>query len=178
MTLLLTCTLLLAQPADVPPELAQEYLQWREAAKTAEIAAKETAIKSLTGGKLVQANAELVKFKAMPAPHLNLPLPPQKGELGTFAKADDLPGGRSVVVLEVVDKENAIVRAWYLASKSAEPTFVDLWIQGMDTSTLAADKAAELSSVFYVAGNKLIDTTCGKRSFPLLEGVDIERFRK
>lgn len=175
MTFLLTCMLVLAQAADAPPELVQKYLQRCEAAKKTTTAAKEAELKLLSGEKLAQASAELARFKAAPAPLLLLPLPPQKSELGTFAAAEELPGGKSVVVLEVVDKENAIVRAWYLPTENAEPTFVDLWIQGIDTSSLAANAAARLPQVFHVTGNKLIDTTCGKRSFPLLEPVKVER---
>ncbi|MGI8978762.1 MAG: hypothetical protein ACR2FY_06020 [Pirellulaceae bacterium] len=177
MTLLLTCTLLLVQPADVPPEPVQKYLQCCEAAKAATIAAKEAALQSLTGDKLAHARAELAKFKTAHAPLLHLPLPPRKGELGTFATADELPGGKSLVVLEVTDKENAIVRAWYVPTGEMEPTFVDVWIQGIDTSSLTAGSAAKLLQVFHVTGNKLIDTTCGKRSFPLLEPVELERKR-
>ena len=174
MTFLLTCTLVLAQSADAPTYIIQKYVQRCEAAKTAVIAAKEAELKSLSGKKLAQASAELAKFKAAPAPLLYLPLPPQKDELGTFATAEELPGGKSVVVLEVVDKENAIVRAWYLPAGGTEPTFVDLWIQGVDTSSLTADSAAHLKQVFHVIGNKLIDTTCGKRSFPLLQRVELD----
>ena len=175
MILLLTCTLLFAPSTDAPPEHVQKYLQRCEAAKAAVITTKEAEFKTLSGEKLKQATAELAKFKAASAPFLHLPLPPQKGELGTFATAEELPGGKSVVVLEVVDKDNAIVRAWYLPAESAEPTFIDLWIQGIDTSSLAANASAKLPQVFQVTGNKLIDTTCGKRSFPLLEPVEVER---
>ena len=177
MTLLLTCTLVFVQAADSPPEFVQKYLQRCEAAKTTVIAAKEAELKALAGDKLTQAMAELTRFKAAPAPLLHLSLPPQKGELGTFAGADELPGGKSLVVLEVVDKENAILRAWYLPAANTEPTFVDLWIQGIDTSSLTAGLAARLPNVFHVTGNKLIDTTCGKRSFPLLEPVEVKRYR-
>ena len=177
MTLLLTCTLLFAQSASPPAELVQKYLHRCEAAKAAEITAKEAALQSLTGDKLAQASAELAKFKAAHAPFLHLPLPPRKSEQGTFAAAEETPGGKSAVVLEVMDKENAIVRAWYLPVESVEPTFVDVWIQGIDTSSLTAGSAAKLPHVFHVTGNKLIDTNCGKRSFPLLEPVEVERPR-
>ena len=76
MTLLFTFTLFFVPAADVPPELAQKYLQRCEAAKTAAIAAKEAELKSLTGEKLAQASAQLAKFKADSAAHLHLPLPP------------------------------------------------------------------------------------------------------
>lgn len=166
-------TLLLAQAADTPPALVQKYLQRCEAAKGAAVAAKEAKLKALSGEKLSQASAELAKLKDAPAPHLHLSLPPQKGELGTFATGEELPGGKSLVVLEVVDKENVIVRVWYRPAESAEPTFVDVWVQGIDTSALTADSAAHLTQVFHVIGNKLIDTTCGKRSFPLLQRVKL-----
>lgn len=169
----------LAPATDAPPE-AQKYLQRCEAAKTVDIAAKEALLKSLAGEKLKLASAEVAKLKAAPARLLHLPLPPRKGELGTFAAAEELSGGKSVVVLEVVNKENAIVRAWYLPPDSkvpGEPTFVDVWIQGIDTRALSAGSPAVLTPVFQVTGNKLIDTTCGKRSFPLLEPVEIEKYR-
>jgi hypothetical protein len=88
-------------------------------------------------------------------------------------------------VLEVVDEDDVIVRAWYWLSdplpkeptSAEDATFVDLWIHGIDTSGLTARNPAQLPQVFHVTGNKLFDTTCGKRSLPLLESVDVTPFR-
>lgn len=106
-----------------------------------------------------------------------LPLPPSRGDVGILDDAAiDARSGRSVIVLDVVDEDDAIVRAWYLpaapagaAAPEREPTFVDLWIHGIDTSTLAEKSPARLRHLFQVTGNQLFDTTCGKRSLPLLE---------
>jgi hypothetical protein len=94
-----------------------------------------------------------------------LRLPPEKGDIGTLAANPAL--GRSLEVLEVVDDDDAIVRAYYMAG--GEPTFIDLWLHGVETKGLAEQRPAKLSQVLRATGNQLIDTTCGKRSFPLLE---------
>jgi predicted GH43/DUF377 family glycosyl hydrolase len=102
-----------------------------------------------------------------------LRLPPEKGDVGVLLT--DVSAGRSVDVLEIVDKDNVIVRAWYRPAgetKEGESTFVDVWIRGFETRGLAEGKPARLTPAFRVAGNELIDTTCGKRSFPLLEPAD------
>jgi predicted GH43/DUF377 family glycosyl hydrolase len=100
---------------------------------------------------------------------LPLPLPPQKDDVGDFAN-------RPVDVLEVVDGQNAIVRAWQNSSAAAErdETFSDLWLAGLDTSALEAGQPARLSQVFHVTGSQFIDTACGKRSFPRLETVKLK----
>src|SRR5262245_34464387 len=87
-----------------------------------------------------------------------LRLPPATGDVGLLGAVD---------VLEVVDEDEAIVRAWYKAGD--EETFLDLWIRGIKTSGLADVKGARLPQVWQVMGNQLIDTTCGKRSFLVLE---------
>ncbi|MBI2827263.1 MAG: hypothetical protein HYX69_21535 [Planctomycetia bacterium] len=113
-----------------------------------------------------------------------LPLPPRKGDIGVFAPANpaDDRRGKSLDVLEVIDEHNAVVRAWYAADAVAdkravggEPTFVDVWIHGIDTRGLVAGSPARLPHVFRVTGNKQFDTTCGGRSMPALEPVDVER---
>ena len=96
-----------------------------------------------------------------------LRLPPEKGDVGILAA--DVSAGRSVEVLEVVDDTNAIIRAWYRDEISGELTFTDLWLRGIDTKQLTARKVMRLPQTFQVAGNQLIDTTCGKRSFVALE---------
>ena len=146
---LLTCVALLSHSAaDAPPEHVKKYLARCAAAKAAEVA---------------------------------LPLPPQKDDLGVFrpVKAGDARRDKSIDVLEIVDDDEAVVRAWYVPDPAigADPTFVDLWLQGIDTSDLAPGAAARFPQVFHVIGNKLFDTTCGKRSLPLLEPIDLAPYR-
>ena len=54
-------------------------------------------------------------------------------------------------MLEIVDDDEAIVRAWYwpAAAIGEEPTFVDLWLQKIDTRDLAAGRAASFPQVFH-----------------------------
>ena len=146
---LLICVVLLSQPAPgSPPEPVQKYLARCQEAMAADVA---------------------------------LPLPPQKDDLGIFlpTPAGDARRGRSMDVLEIVDEDEAIVRAWYLPDSAIgeEPTFVDLWLQKIDTNRLSVDKPAHFPQVFRAIGNKLFDTTCGKRSLPLLEPIDLRPFR-
>jgi hypothetical protein len=105
---------------------------------------------------------------------VRLPLPPQKDDVGTFEPAD--PRIRyNVDVLEVVDGDDAILRAWYLPPGETDPdeaTFVDLWVHGIDTSDLKTGAPARLPQVFHVTGNEVFDTTCGKRSVPRVEVVN------
>jgi predicted GH43/DUF377 family glycosyl hydrolase len=96
-----------------------------------------------------------------PTAQAPLRLPPQKGDQGTLAAVD---------VLEVVGKGDVVVSAWN--SSGAEQTFVDLWVHGVDTGQFPAAAPAHLPQVFRVTGSKLFDTTCGKRSLPLLEPVE------
>jgi hypothetical protein len=110
-----------------------------------------------------------------------LPLPPKKGDRGTLLPSP-LPGEglrTSVVVLEVVGKQDVIVRAWHPAATmpaadrtAADLTFVDLWVHGIETGNLSAGAPVHLPQVFHVTGNKVFDTTCGRRSLSLLEPVD------
>lgn len=146
----LTAIAILSQGvADAPPEPVRKYLARCAEAKAADVA---------------------------------LPLPPQKDDLGIFspAQAGDGRRGKSVDVLEIVDDDEAIIRAWYQpgAAIGDEPTFVDLWLQKIDTSGLTAGNAARFPQVFHVIGSKLFDTTCGKRSLPLLEPIDLKPYRK
>jgi hypothetical protein len=184
-------SLILSQPAPTaaPPAHIQKYLDRCEAAKTAAIAAAEAQVKSLAADpdptdeirqKLDAARKELQRLKDSPAPRMRLPLPPQKDDVGTFEPAD--PRIRyNVDVLEVVDGDDAILRAWYLPPGETDPdeaTFVDLWVHGIDTSRLKADAPANLPQVFHVTGNEVFDTTCGKRSVPRVEMVEAESYRK
>jgi hypothetical protein len=95
-----------------------------------------------------------------------LRLPPEKGAIGVLAA--DASIGRMMEVLEIIDDANVIVRAWYREA-SGESTFTDVWLRGVDTRAFAIGKPPTLTQTFQVAGNELIDTTCGKRSFVVLE---------
>lgn len=110
-------------------------------------------------------------------PLTRMRLPPQKDDIGVLTPGDArLP--RALDVLEVVDADDVVVRAWYLppGSKEADDaTFADLWLHGIDTSNLAVGAAATLPQAFRVTGTQLFDTTCGKRSVPLLEPVGGEK---
>ncbi|MCI0456566.1 MAG: hypothetical protein L0Z62_06255, partial [Gemmataceae bacterium] len=178
------------QPAekDAPPEHIKAYLRRCEAARAAAIKAREAEVKALareprptdeTRKKLRAAEAQLKRLHEGPAPLVSLPLPPRKGDMGVFESVG-ARRARSVDVLEVIDSEQAIIRAWHepAGTPAGEVTFVDLWVRGIDTKGLTAGAPARLPQVFHVTGNKLIDTTCGKRSLPLLEALDIERYRK
>ncbi len=74
-----------------------------------------------------------------------------------------------------MDEMNAIVRAWYLpagANSPREATFVDVWLRGVTTKGLTGQSPLRIQQAVRAAGNQLIDTTCGKRSFVVLETVD------
>jgi hypothetical protein len=116
-----------------------------------------------------------------------LPLPPSRDDLGTLDS--DKPAvrkGRGVLVLEVVDGDEAIVRAWHPAPNAPQDrplaeddlTFVDLLLEGTDTSALKAGMPAKLEQVYHVAGSREFDTTCGKRSLPLLTPIDVDLYRE
>jgi predicted GH43/DUF377 family glycosyl hydrolase len=100
-----------------------------------------------------------------------LKLPPEKGDQGVLA--NDAALGRSIELLEIVDNVNAIIRAWYIpaGAEARDATFVDVWLRGVDTKGLSALGAPRLAQAFEVIGNQLIDTTCGRRSFVVLEAV-------
>jgi hypothetical protein len=51
-------------------------------------------------------------------------------------------------------------------------------VRGIKTSGLAAGVPARISQVFHVTGIQLFETTCGRRGLPLLEPIDIERYRE
>lgn len=133
--------------------------------------------------KKYRARCEAAKVKSLP-----LRLPPEKDDLGVFVPANekDARQGRSVDVLEIIDDDDAIVRAWYAPSPpvsgktatAADPTFVDLWIHGVDTGGWTAGAPVKLAPVFHVAGSQLFDTTCGKRSLPLLKPIDLASFQQ
>ena len=156
MSVFLACAVLLCQApeADATPEYVQRYLQRCEDAHV---------------------------------PRLPLAMPPAKDGVGVFLPAvpNDARQGRSVDVLEVVGPRDAIVRAWYVPAAppdanevDSEATFIDLWVQGVDTQKWVAGSPVKLDQVFHVSGNKSFGTACGGRSVPLLEVVDLERFGK
>jgi predicted GH43/DUF377 family glycosyl hydrolase len=110
-----------------------------------------------------------------------LRLPPTKGDVGFLSPPGGTDGGhgRSVEVLEVIDEDDAILRAWYVPaatsaadnSAAGEATFVDLWVHGISTSGLVPGSKIVPSELFQVTGNKSFDTACGGRSVPALEPV-------
>jgi predicted GH43/DUF377 family glycosyl hydrolase len=114
------------------------------------------------------------KVNAPPTEHGRLPLPPREGDVGTFAPAlaGDGRAGRSVDVLEVIDEDDAIIRAWYSVdgdkAGGRETGFVDLWLHGVDTTGATAGSSLELTGVFRVAGTRSLDTACGGRKLLLV----------
>jgi hypothetical protein len=82
-------------------------------------------------------------------------------------------------VQEIVDGENAIIRAWFLPvalparerTDADDSTFAELWLKGIDTSALRPGAPATFNETFQVVGNKSFSTTCGSRSLPLLVPV-------
>jgi hypothetical protein len=188
---LLLFAILTTAPADeaAPPAAIQKYLADCEAARTAAIRKLYDAISvsNANPGKRRAMGAELDRMRKAPADMLPLPLPPGKEGIGIFAPPEpgDGRGGRSVDVLEVVDEDDAILRVWYAPAPSStdqdapseDPTFVDLWVHGIDTAGLKANQPVRLMQVFQVTGTKMFDTTCGGRSMTLLEPVDVEQYR-
>lgn len=184
--------LLLLAAEDPAAGPIEKYLQRCELAKAVSIEAVGKEIKALEAvreptseqqKRLQAVRAEQLQLQKPSTPQLALPLPPAKDDVGVFAPVDPRMG-RSVDVLDVVDQDDVIVRAWYWSTKplpqdpmaDADATFVDLWIHGIDTSRLTARDPAQLPQVFHVTGNELFDTTCGKRSMPRLEPVDLAPF--
>jgi hypothetical protein len=191
---LLSAAILCQAAADpAADEAIKRYVQHCEEARSAAIVLKEKEIKALAGSDSATAarfrtiQVELQQLKEQPAPLLRMSMPPTRDGVGLLVEdVAGHPNARQTVdVLEVVDDDEAIVRAWYAPSLSSvnapfasdDPTFVDLWLEGIATSDLAAGMAAKLPQVFQVTGNKLFDTTCGKRSLPLLRPIDISRYR-
>jgi hypothetical protein len=180
-----------AAAIEPPPQHVQRYLKRCAEAHAQAIEAEAAWVKFLAdtpnrGGEIEHrfqaASEKLKQLREQPAPLVALPLPPTKDDMGVLTPAGARVG--RVDCLEVVDEDEAIVRVWHapdaaLALTPAEDeTFVDLWVQGIDSSLLTAGTATRLSQVFHVTGNKLFDTTCGRRSMPLLVPFDIEPYRK
>lgn len=195
MALFLVCTLLLAQAAkdNPPPESIQKYLVRCEQAKAAAIEVKTRAVRALEAvpqatrqieAQIKVARDELLNLRESPASPLPIRLPTEKDSVGVFTPVDPRLG-RSVDVLEIIDDDDVIVRAWFWVTMplpqnptaAEDATFVDLWVHGVDTSQMASRTPVQFKQVFHVTGNKLFDTTCGKRSLPLLEPIDLAPYR-
>lgn len=111
-----------------------------------------------------------------------LALPPKKGDIGKLRSqaASARRQGPEVDVLEVIDPQNAIVRAWYTLDADAAAdqtgdkrvTFVDVWVHGVDTHDWPAGGSVHLDQTFRATGNHTFSTDCGGRSVPRLEAVD------
>ena len=224
MTALLIVTAALLQPPDAVaaltvnvPERVHTYLARCEAVREAQVRTLEQEIDKLaarfdraqgdeseaTQRQLAEARERLEQLQQEPAPLVPIPLPTKREEVGCLPAASYADPSRehAVDVLEVVDGDDVIVRAWYAvpagdgatasapnanattatengATKSdAERTFVDLWIRGVDTTGMRAGSPATLEQVFWVSGDQPFDTDCGKRILPKLEPLDVERFR-
>jgi predicted GH43/DUF377 family glycosyl hydrolase len=90
-----------------------------------------------------------------------LPLPPREGNRGALVATGD--ERRRLTILEVTGEQDAIARIEF-PMENGDLTFIDLFLSGISTEGLRAGQTAMLEGVFLVEGNKLIDTTCGKRS--------------
>lgn len=204
MTALLIATATLLQPPDAVaaltvnvPERVRVYLERCEAAHLARLQSLEKEIDHLaaqqnpsesTRRRLGCAREHLQLSKHDPAPLLPLALPTKRDEVGCLPAASYADPARehAVDVLEVVDRDDVIVRAWYAVpagdgaaalEPGAERTFVDFWIRGVDTTGMTAGSPATLEQVFWVSGEQAFDTDCGKRILPKLEPLEVERFR-
>jgi len=117
-----------------------------------------------------------------------LDLPPTKGNYGTLkSRAHSVAhAGPEIDVLEIIDAENAIVRAWYEPSDDrtgrnsggGEVTFVDVWVHGVETQQWQVDDSVKLPHLFHAVGNHVLATDCGGRSFPRLDVTNIESLPK
>ena len=204
MTVLLIATATLLQPPDAVaaltanvPERVRVYLERCEAARAAELKLLTERIdaqvaRSDASDEAKQRLATLRKWievlRIEPAPLVPLALPTKRDDVGVLPAASYADPARehAVDVLEVVDGNDVIVRAWYTVpagdgaaaiEPDAERTFVDLWIRGVDTTGMAAGSPATLEQVFWVSVEQAFDTDCGKRILPKLEPLEVERFR-
>jgi hypothetical protein len=204
---MLIAVMLVAAPAQQtsPPSHIEKYLQRCEGGRQTALAATQREIKALetqgeskpdTSGRLEVAREKLARLKSQPAPLATLPLPPEKDDLGVF-KIVSVDGrrGRFVDVLEVIDKNSAVIRVWYRPGitpakngadkqevtgklKAAkDPVPLDFWAQGIDTTGMKDHSRAELPQVFHALGNKGLPTDCGTRSLMVLTPIDVERYR-
>ncbi|MGD9646301.1 MAG: hypothetical protein AB7U73_11370 [Pirellulales bacterium] len=186
------------------PRRVQLYLERCETARQSQLEALEQKIEQqekLVAGNEKAATGELDALRKRcqllrdePAPLLSMPLPARKEDIGVLPAASfadpQLP--QSVDVLEVVDDDDLIVRAWYALptgdgaglpggdprhAGDGERTFVDLWIRGVDTTEATVGHPITLPQAFLVTGDQTFDTDCGKRLLPRLEPIEVERFR-
>lgn len=189
-------------PAVKVPQRVQAYLERCEAARAAQLQTLRQEIDELAarGDDSNEAKQQLAALRRLfelmrieITPLLPLGLPTKRDDVGCLPAASYADPARehSVDVLEVVDGDDVIVRAWYTISDGdraqdsasaasqlkAERTFVDLWIRGVDTSDMTAGSPTTLGQVFWVSGDQAFDTDCGKRILPRLEPLQVERFR-
>lgn len=207
MSWLFACSVLLilgADDADRRPHV-EKYLRRCADAKRAALANARAELDRLNAKntqhrvareKLVEAQAALREIEQTTL-LLPMPMPPRQNEVGRIPAiataahrqangpdAVDVDVGR-VDVLEIIDGDNAIVRAWYLPTNhpprertdASEPTFADIWLRGVDTGDMKVGRPLAVAQVFFAAGNQTFGTTCGQRSLPLLEAIDIDAFR-
>ena len=208
MTGMLIAVMLMAAPpqqGNDPPPHVKKYLQRCEEVRKAAIATTERTItlfelqaepKPDALSRLKAQREELARLKSRSAPLATLPLPPEKDDIGAFEKTTvNGRQGRFVNVLEVIDKNSAVIRVWYTPSVptnkvdadkqvagnqsrgSKKPVPLDFWAQGIDTTGMKDHSQAELPQVFHALGNKGLPTDCGTRSLPVLTPIDVERFR-
>lgn len=204
MTAMLIATATLLQPPDAVaaltvnvPERVRVYLERCEAAYLARLESLEKEVDQLAAQpnqdesvrrRLESAREQWQLLKHEPAPLLPLVLPTKRDEVGCLSAASYADPARehAVDVLEVVDNDDVIVRAWYdvpagdgaaALEPDAERTFVDLWIRGVDTTDMTAGSPTTLEQVFWVSGEQAFDTDCGKRILPKLEPLEVEGFR-
>lgn len=181
------------------PEPVQRYLARCESLRAARLQSLQREIDAQTARndasdeakqRLATLRKWIERLRVEPAPLAPMPLPVSQDELGVMPAASfaDPAKEQTVDVLEVVDDDDLIVRAWYpLPAQPSAPidqgaapgerTFVDLWIRGVDTAELSAGNPATFTQVFNVTGNQTFDTDCGKRGLPRLEPIEVERFR-
>lgn len=187
-TLTWLAILLLQAPADDQPvALAAKYLARCQEAKTAQIQQAESDVKQLKHGgapadKLAEAVTRLQRLQTEPASPVALAMPPVKGDVGVLQLLPPRAEGnsQSIEVLEVIDGQQAIVRLWYPPGPDDAPsdrTFVDVWVAGVEAREWEAGKLATLGQVFHCVGSQNFSTTCGGRSVPRLDVLDVERFR-
>ena len=203
---MLIAVMLMAAPGPVEEAVrAKEYLALCEYARNKLVKECEQLIKTkeaagnLTSDEaksLKNARAELEQLKTQPAPLVPLRIPPEKDDVGVFvSRKVDGRWGRFVDVLEVIDKNSAVIRVWYTPSVptnkfdadkqdagnqsrgSKKPVPVDFWAQGIDTTGMKDHSRADLTQVFRALGNKGLPTDCGTRSLPVLTPIDVDRFR-
>lgn len=107
-------------------------------------------------------------------PRPPLRMPPVKDDQGWLV--NDPASGRSLDLLERIDDTNAIVRLWYIPAggQTSDATFLDVWLRGVPIHATAGQAPLKLPQLVAVVGNQVINTTCGSRSFLVLEASQSE----